>query len=117
MFNFERLEVWNEAVHFSDLIYKLTGRFPVEERFGLTNQLRRASVSIAANIAEGSSPRSSKDFMRFIEMAYGSLMEAVSHLAIAHRQSFLPESDQRHLYEMAERLGRMLSGLRQSLKS
>ena len=56
MFNFEKLDVWHEAIQFADLVYELTGDFPGEERFGLTNQIRRAAVSISSNLAEGSSP-------------------------------------------------------------
>ena len=55
MFNFEKLDVWQEAIQFADLVYELTGDFPGEERFGLTNQMRRAAVSISSNLAEGSS--------------------------------------------------------------
>jgi len=54
MFNFEKLEVWRKSIEFADLVYKLTRPFPVEERFGLTNQMRRASVAVSSNIAEGS---------------------------------------------------------------
>jgi four helix bundle protein len=55
MFNFEKLDVWQEAIQFADLVYELTGDFPNDERFGLTNQMRRAAVSISSNLAEGSS--------------------------------------------------------------
>ena len=78
MFNFEKLDVWQEAINFVDLIYELTGAFPSDERFGLTNQMRRAAVSISSNIAEGSSRASRTDFARFVEIASGSLFEVVS---------------------------------------
>ena len=91
MFRFEKLDVWQLAIEFSDQIYIATREFPADERFGLTNQLRRAAVSIAANIAEGSGRSSDRDFVRFIEIAYGSLMETVSHLRIAERQKFLSQ--------------------------
>jgi|GEM_PF-5874452 len=81
MFKFEKLDVWQEAINFSDEIYRCTSTFPDAERYGLVNQLRRSSVSIAANVAEGSGRSSSTDFARFVEIAYGSLMESVSHLA------------------------------------
>lgn len=115
MFGFEKLDVWQYAVEYSDDIYKVTRSFPNDERFGLTNQLRRAAVSVAANIAEGSGRGSNKDFQRFLEIAFGSLIETVSHLKIAQRQTFIKEEDFQRLYDQAERLGRMLSGLRKSL--
>lgn len=116
MFKFEKLDVWQEAVTFSDETYRCTGIFPEAERYGLVNQLRRSAVSIAANIAEGSGRTSSTDFARFVEIAYGSLMESVSHLAIARRHGFLSEDIYEVLYAHAEKLGRMLSGLRNTLK-
>ena len=91
MFNFEKLEVWQKAIDFADLIYSETRAFPSDERFGLTNQLRRAAVSISSNIAEGSSRSSKSDFARFVEIATGSVFEAVSQAFIAQRQSFLSE--------------------------
>ena len=83
MFGFEKLEVWQEGIVFADEVYRATRDFPGDERFGLTSQLRRSAVSVAANIAEGSGRGSRKDFTRFVEIAFGSLMETVSHLAIA----------------------------------
>src|SRR5437762_12790251 len=76
MFNFEKLDVWQEAIDFADLVYKLTRQFPDEERFGLTNQMRRAVVSISSNIAEGTSRMSQIDFGRFIEIATGSVFRS-----------------------------------------
>ena len=64
MFNFEKLEVWQEAIDFADFAYSITRAFPDNERFGLTNQMRRAAVSISSNIAEGSSRSSRPDFAR-----------------------------------------------------
>ncbi|MDZ4689656.1 MAG: four helix bundle protein [Planctomycetaceae bacterium] len=117
MFKFEELDVWQEAVGYSDEIYRTTATFPADERFGLTQQLRRSAVSIAANIAEGSSRSSSTDFARFVEIAYGSLMETVSHLAIASRQGFVSDEAYKSLYDHAEQIGRMLSSFRQTLRS
>ena len=114
MFRFEKLDVWQLAIEFSDQIYSATREFPADERFGLTNQLRRAAVSIAANIAEGSGRSSDRDFVRFIEIAYGSLMETVSHLRIAERPKFLSQPSAQVLIETADRLARMLSGFRKS---
>ena len=117
MFNFEKLEVWQKAIDFADVIYNETRAFPAEERFGLTNQLRKAAVSVSSNIAEGSSRSSKTDFARFTEIAAGSVFEAVSQAFIARRQSFLNEGQFRDIYADAEQLSRMLSGLRKSLLS
>ena len=86
MFNFEKLDVWNEAIEFADLVYLITRAFPQDERFGLTNQMRRAAVSISSNVAEGSSRSSRPDFARFVEVATGSLYEVVSQSVISKRQ-------------------------------
>ena len=114
-FGFEDLEVWNFAVELADVIYSTTRSFPSDERFGLTNQMRRAAVSVAANIAEGSGRGSSRDFGRFIEIAFGSLMEVVSHATIAKRQNMLADAAFQEIHQRAQRISRMLSGLRDSL--
>jgi four helix bundle protein len=115
VFNFEKLEVWHKAIDFADLVYGDTRSFPADERFGLTNQMRRAAVSISSNIAEGSSRSSKTDFARFIEISTGSLFEVVSQAFIANRQGFLEKDAFRKLYRAAEEQGRMQSGLRRSL--
>ena len=115
MFNFEKLEVWQKAIDFGDLIYLETRRFPSDERFGLTNQLRRAATSVSSNIAEGSSRSSENEFARFTEIAAGSLFEVVSQSFIARRQQFLNEASFRIIYAAAEEQSRMLGRLRRSL--
>ncbi len=115
MFNFEKLDVWQEAIRFADLVYQCSGRFPAEERFGLTNQIRRAVVSVSSNIAEGSSRGSRPDFARFVEIAAGSLFEVVSQATVARRQGWLEQKDYEEVYVAAEKQSRMLSGLRKSL--
>jgi four helix bundle protein len=117
MFNFEKLEVWQKAIDFADLVYDHTRNFPSDERFGLTNQMRRAAVSISSNIAEGTSRMSQTDFARFVEIATGSVFEVVSQCFIGRRQSFISEESFRLLYSAADEIGRMLSGLRKSLIS
>lgn len=117
MFNFEKLDVWQKAIDFANLVYNETRAFPAEERFGLTNQLRRAAVSISSNIAEGSSRSSKSDFARFLEIAAGSVFEVVSQAFIAQRQGFWNDVQFRRIYNDAEELSRMLSGLRKSLLS
>src|SRR4051812_38402579 len=115
MFNFEKLEVWQKGIDFAELVYAHSHRFPAEERFGLTNQMRRASVSVSSNIAEGSSRSSKKDFARFVEIAGGSLFEVVSQSFVAHRLKVLTEKGFSDIYGAAEEESRMLSGLRRSL--
>ena len=115
MFNFEKLDVWKKSIALADKIYRQTRTFPAEERFGLTNQLRRAAVSVSSNIAEGSSRSSKVDFARFIEIGTGSVFELASQLFIARRQGFLSEENFQELYADAQEIGRMLSGLRKSL--
>lgn len=115
-FPFEKLDVWQKAIDFADLVYGLTRGFPADERFGLTSQMRRAAVSVSSNIAEGSSRFSHDDFSRFIEIATGSLFEVVSQSVISRRQGFLSEEDYLTIHRAAEEQGRMLSGLRRSLQ-
>ena len=115
MFNFEKLDVWQEAIRFADLIYEVTRKFPEQERFGLTNQMRRAAVSVSSNLAEGSSRSSRSDFARFVEIATGSLFEALSQARIALNQKFLTSEIYSRISEAAEKQSRMLSGLRRSL--
>ncbi len=115
MFNFEKLDVWQKAIDFADLVYNRTKHFPADERFGLTTQIRRAVISVSSNIAEGSSRSSKHDFARFIEIAAGSVFEVVSQSFVARRQEFLKEDDFQRIYAAAEEQSRMLSGLRRSL--
>jgi len=91
MFNFEKLEAWQRAIEFADMASRVTKGFPGDERFGLTNQMRRAAVSISSNIAEGSSQNLRTDYARFVEIATGSVFEVVSQSFIARRQQFLSE--------------------------
>ena len=115
MFNFEKLDVWHEAIGFADNIYAVTRTFPADERFGLTNQMRRAAAAIASNVAEGSSRMSRNDFARFVEIATGSVFEVVSHASIANRQGFLSKKEFDGIYAAAEKQSKMLTGLRKSL--
>ena len=114
-FGFEQLDVWNKSIVFADRVYDLIGSFPSDERFGLTNQMRRASVSVSSNIAEGSGRGSNKEFSRFVGIACASVCEVVSQSHIARRREFIGEPEFQELREKADELARMLSGLRGSL--
>ena len=115
-FGFEKLDVWQKAIGFADLIYEITRSFPSEERFGLTSQMRRAAVSISSNVAEGSSRGSRRDFSRYVEIAYGSLMETISQAHIGKRCGFINTEQFDSLRDEAERIARMLSGLKSRLQ-
>jgi four helix bundle protein len=115
MFGFEKLQVWNKAVDFANAIYDVTATFPDDEKFGLRSQMRRAAISISSNIAEGSGRATNRDFRRFVEIAYGSLMETISQLLIAGRRRYIERESVVKVYGEGEELARMLSGLRASL--
>lgn len=115
MFKFEKLETWQKAITFADMVYESTRNFPAEERFGLTNQMRRAAVSISSNIAERTARNSKNDYARFLEIAAGSLFEVVSQSFIGKRQGLISEQVFQKLYLAAEEQGKMLSGLRRSV--
>jgi four helix bundle protein len=117
VFGFEKLDVWKKSIDLADDVYRLTRGFPDYENFGLANQMRRAAVSSSSNIAEGSSRSSIKDFIHFVEIAYGSVIELVSQLHIAQRQSFIDTDSARDLYRKADEVARMLSGLQSSLRN
>jgi len=97
LFAFERLEVWQLVKEFATGMYKATRTFPSEERFGLVSQLNRAAISVASNIAEGSSRKSRKDKAHFIQIAYSSLMEVASQLLIAKELGFVQEDNHKDL--------------------
>ena len=116
-FNFEKLDVWQRAVGLASFVYDFTRAFPGEEKFGIVSQMRRAAVSVSSNIAEGSSRSSRQDFARFVELAVGSLYELVSQGFIAQKQGFIDDQAFQRLYTEAAELIRMLSGLRNHLRS
>lgn len=116
-FRFEKLQVWQRAVTLADIVYELTEHFPKDERFGLTNQMRRAAISISSNIAEGTSRSSDTEFARYLEIAYGSLMEIMSQAFVAERRGFLGKEQLAQLKSESGEVARMLSGLRESLRS
>jgi len=92
-------------------IYRITKTFPVGERFGLTDQLRRAAISIPSNIAEGSSRNTKKEFVNFLYMAQGSLSEIDTQLEIAIKLAYLTPEDCNEVYLKLERIGKMITGL------
>ena len=116
MRNYEDLQVWQKAHNLTLEIYKNTRCFPVDERFGLTSQIRRASASIGANIAEGCGRRSDNEMARFIQIAMGSGAELSYHLRLAHDLDLLSQPCFEHLKSSLSEVMRMLSALSQKLK-
>ena len=114
-FRFEKLDVWQEARIINQVIYRLTRKFPKEELFAMTSQIRRASISVSANIAEGSGRNSDKDFAHFLEQAYGSLMEVASIFNLALDEGYIKESELDPLFDELERLARRTVSLNRSL--
>lgn len=112
----ERLDVWNKAIDFVVTVYKITELFPKEEKFGLTSQIRRAAVSIPANIAEGAAHQSNKEFAHFLSNAQGSASELETELLIAYRLGYLSENNYQEMRTMLDSIGRMIVGLSQHLK-
>ena len=108
---FHDLKVWQESRKLVTAIYKITKSFPKDEQFGITNQLRKASVSIASNIAEGFGRKSIKDKVHFYTMSCGSLNEVLNQLFISKDLSYLKEKDWRDLEERIILIGKMLNGL------
>lgn len=115
MFNFEELRVYQESLDFIDEVYKVIKSWPVEERFGLADQLRRAAASVALNIAEGSS-RTIKEFRRYLDQAKGSCYECVAILSIAKNRNYLAEDMHNRLYDQLDKIARTLSALKKSLR-
>ena len=112
---FKDLLVWQEAMKLVEMVYLQTKTFPKEEMYGLTSQIRRAAVSIPANIAEGNGRESRKQYRRFLFIANGSIKELETHLLIAERLNFLTEEAMKQLQLQLQSVGRLLTALRKSL--
>jgi four helix bundle protein len=115
-FRFEKLNVWIGSREFVTEIYKVTSQFSSNERFALTDQIKRASVSIVLNIAEGSGRNSDKEYVRSLRMAIGSLNETVTCLYIALDLNYIKRSDFELLYVKANSIGSKINALINSIK-
>lgn len=116
MNNFKELLVWQKAVNLALEVYKFTSHFPDTEKFGLANQIRRAATSVSANIAEGWGRGTTKEYIHFLLVARGSLMELETHSIIVQGLGYM---NRHQLYEATgkiEEIAKMLNGLIQSLK-
>jgi four helix bundle protein len=115
--SFRDLKVWNRAIDLSTLVYALTAEFPKAEIYGLSSQMRRAAVSIASNIAEGSARGTKKDFKQFDTIARGSNCELQTQLVIAGRLGFIGPEKINAAETLSHEVGQMLSGLSKYLGS
>ena len=114
--SYRDLEVWQKAMRLVVECYKVTKEFPKHEIYGLSSQLQRAAVSIPANIAEGRERQHRKEFLQHISIANGSIAELETHIQIAERLSYLDKNQAKCLLDQTAEIGRMLNGLRNSLK-
>ncbi len=115
--SYRDLEVWKKSIELVEQIYRATQPFPKREIYGIVKQMRRASVSIPSNIAEGQGRRTTGDFIRFISNAEGSLCELDTQLIISMRLRFAQKRDLLHVFRSMVEIRRMLSALRKSLES
>lgn len=114
---FRKLTVWQRSIKFVTFIYELTSKFPKEERFGLVDQIRRAAVSIALNIAEGSGAGSDAEFIRFLKMAQRSAYEVLAALEIAINLKMTSLTDLQNASLEVDELSAMIGGLIKKLKA
>ena len=115
-YSFEKLNVWQNTREFTKKVYLITQDFPVDEKFGLVSQIRRAVISISSNIAEGSSRNSVKDQAHFYNMAYSSALEVVSQLILSLDLQFINETNYTELREALEQITNQLNALVKSLR-
>lgn len=117
MQDFTKLKVWQKAHSFTINLYKITSNFPSEEKYGLTNQIRRASVSIESNIAEGCGRNTNKDFSRFLDIAQGSVYEVRTQLFIARDLQYITLEIFELLDNKIVEVSKMLNSLKQKTKN
>jgi four helix bundle protein len=113
--SYKEPEVWQLAMDLAEHCYQVTKAFPKDVLFGMTSQIRRATASIPANIAEGQGRDHTKEFLNFLSMARGSLMEVETHLMLSKRVGLLTQEQLDPLLGLTDRISRMLTGLRKAL--
>ena len=114
--SYRQLIAWQKAMELVKLVYELTRKFPKEELFGLTLQIRKAVVSIPSNITEGQGRNSTKDFLRHLSIGYGSLLETETQGLIAEMQQYITAEETVELLEKSAEVGRLVNGLMNSLE-
>ncbi len=116
MHNFRNLEIWRKAITLSTEVYSITKSFPASEQFGLTSQIQRAVVSVAANIAEGSARSSNKEFVHFLEISLGSLYELETELIVANSVGILDQSMFDNISDKMRELEKMILSFKITLQ-
>ena len=114
-FRFEKLNVWQSARALNRDVYRSTKLFPTSEQFALTSQLRRSSISISSNIAEGAGRNSDRDFAHFLEQAFASAMELASQVFLALDETYLTKDESEKLLDEIQRLSAQIAALNRSL--
>lgn len=117
IFSFQKLLVWQKSRELVKCVYSALSAFPQTEKFAPADQLRRAVISVPSNIAEGSAKESEKDQIRFIEIAYGSLMETFCQLQLAQDLNYISRAEFDEIAVRIQEIARMLSGLRRNKQS
>jgi four helix bundle protein len=116
MSSYQNLIIWQKAIDLVKQIYTITNNFPKSELYGLTSQIRRASVSIPSNIAEGHGRRTSKEFAQFYSVAYGSTLELETQLYLAKELGFLSNEDYGKIHQNLQEVSKMLNSITYKLK-
>jgi len=116
MFRFEELEIWKLAIIYAENIYELSKKFPADEEYNLTSQIKRAALSISNNIAEGSGVATSRNFRSFLDISVSSALETVNLLHFASKMNYINESERASLYQNAEILIKKIRAFKNSLK-
>ncbi len=116
MFRFEELDIWKLAINYADKIYDLAKKLPIDEKYNLTDQLKRAALSISNNIAEGSGVSTSKNFKSFLGISIASALETVNLLHFAKKRDYISELQRIKLYNEIEILIKMIRSFKNSLK-
>lgn len=117
IYHFEKLDVWQQSRQVVVAVYNLVKKFPVDERFGLCDQLRRAAISVPSNIAEGVSRVAVKETIHFLEIAFGSLMEVYCQLQIAMDLGYITEEEFNQIKPLIQSTSNMLNGLHRAKKN
>jgi four helix bundle protein len=116
-YSFEKLEVWNDSRELTKMVYRITRGFPDDEKFCITNQMRRSAISVSSNIVEGSYRNSAKDKCNFMTIAFSSLMELLSQVITSFDLTYLNENQYNELRQQIEKVSNKLNSLTKYFKS